>query len=116
MDESVHAAEVHECAEVDHRRNHTAANFARLEVREELVALLTLGLLEVRAAREHNVVPVLVELDDLALERSAHERMQVAHAAQIDERRRKEATQTDVEDEPTLHDLDDGAGDDFVLV
>ena len=69
VDEAVHAAEVDEGTEVDDRRHDTLADLARLEVGEELVALLALGLLEVRAAREHDVVAVLVELDDLALER-----------------------------------------------
>ena len=49
VDEAVHAAEVDEGAEVHDRRHHTAADLARLEVGEELVTLLALGLLEVRA-------------------------------------------------------------------
>ena len=116
VDETVHAAEVDEGAEVDDRRHDTVADLARLEVGEELVALLALGLLEVRAARQHDVVAVLVELDDLALERAADERVQVADAAQVDERRGEEAAQADVEDEAALDDLDDGAGDDLVLL
>ena len=68
--EAVHAAEVDERAEVHDRRDDALADLARLEVGEELVALLALGLLEVRAARQDDVVAVLVELDDLALERS----------------------------------------------
>ena len=109
VDESVHAAEIDERTEVDDRRHHTLADLARLQVGEELVALLALGLLEVRPAGQDHVVAVLVELDDLRLERLAHERGEVAHPAEVDERRGQEPAEADVEDEPTLDDLDDRA-------
>src|SRR5438067_325311 len=114
--ESVHATEVDERTEVDNRRHNTLADLAGLQVGEELIALLALGLLEVRATRKHHVVAVLVELDDLAVEDSAHERVQVADAAQVDKRRGKEAPQADVDDEAALDDLDDRTGDDFVVL
>ena len=116
VDEAVHAAEVDEGTEVDDRRHHTAADLARLEVGEELVALLALGLLEVRAARQHDVVAVLVELDDLALDLLAHVGLEVADAAEVDERRGQEAAQADVEDQAALDHLDDRALDDAVLL
>src|SRR5918994_100944 len=105
-----------EGAEVHNRRHDTLPDLAGLEVGEELVALLPLGLFEVRPTREHDVVAVLVEIDDLGVEVAADERMEVAHAAQVDERRGQEAAQADVEDQPTLDDLDYGAGDDPVLL
>src|SRR5262249_38060913 len=114
--ETVYAAEVDERTEVDDRAHHTAADLARLEVGEELVALLALGLLEVRTPRQHDVVAVLVELDDLAVERAAHVGVQVADAPQVDERRRQEAPQADVEDQAALHDLDDRSADDAVAL
>src|SRR5437762_279165 len=83
--ESVHAAEVDERAEVHDRRDHALADLAWLEVGEELVALLALRLLEIRAPGEHDVVAVLVELDDLGVEVPADERVQVAHTAEVDE-------------------------------
>ena len=116
VDETVHAAEVDERTEVHDRRHDTLADLARLEVGEELVALLALRLFEVRAARQHDVVAVLVELDDLALELAADERVEVAHAAQVDERRGQEAAEADVEDQPALDHLDDRARDDAVLL
>ena len=39
-------------------------------------------------------------------------RLKIAHSAQLDERRRQEAAQTDVEDQSTLHDFDHRAVDD----
>jgi hypothetical protein len=114
--EAVHAAEVDERTEVDDRRDDALADLALVQVVEELVRDLGLGLLEPGAARQHHVVAVLVELDDLGLDLLAEVRLQVADAAQLDERRGQEAAQADVEDEAALDDLDDGAGDDAVLL
>ena len=97
-------------------RHDALADLAGLEVGEELVALLALGLLEVRAAREHDVVAVLVELDDLALDLAAHVGLEVADPAEVDERGGEEAPQPDVEDEAALDHLDDRALDDAVLL
>src|SRR5690606_4334195 len=116
VDEAGHAAQVDEAAEVDDARHAALADLARLEVGEEVLALLALGLLEPRPPGEHDVVAVLVELDDLGLERLADVRLQVADPAQLDERGGQEAEQADVEDQAALDDLDDRAGDDAVLV
>ena len=80
------------------------------------MANLGLGLLEPGAARQDHVVAVLVELDDLRLERLADVGLQVADATHLHEGGRQEAAQTDVEDEAALDDLDDGALDDAVLL
>src|SRR6478736_8591344 len=116
VDETVDAAEVHERTEVDDRGHDALADLALLELLEERGANLGLGLLEPGTARQDHVVAVLVELDDLRLERLADVRLQVAHAAHLDQRRGQEAAQADVEDETTLDDLDDGALDDAVLL
>src|SRR5690606_26395923 len=112
--EAVHAAQVDERAEVDDRGHDALADLALLEVVEEGRTRLRLGLLEQRTAAEHDVVAVLVELEDLRLDLLAEVRRQIAHAAQLDERRREEATQADVDDETALDDLDDLAGHDAV--
>ena len=83
---------------------------------EELAAHLGLGLLEPRPPREHDVVAVLVQLDDLGLERAPDVGLQVAHAAHLDQRRGQEAAQADVDDQATLDHLDDGALDDLVVL
>ena len=87
-----------------------------LRLCEEVLALLLLRLLEVGAAGEHDVVAVLVELDDLRLQHPADVGLEVAHAAQLDEAGGQEAAQADVEDEAALDDLDDRALDDAVGV
>ena len=80
-----------------------------------VAAHLGLGLLEPGTAGQDHVVAVLVQLDDLGLELLAHVGLEVADAAHLDQRGGQEAAQADVEDEATLDDLDDGAGDDAVL-
>ena len=116
VDQTVDPAEVDERPEVDDRADHTGAHLALGQLAEELAAHLALGLLEPGAAGKHHVVAVLVELDDLGLELAADVGLQVTHATHLDQRRRQEAAQPDVEDEATLDDLDDGAGDDPVLL
>ena len=114
VNESVDAAEVDERAEVDDRRDDALANLALGEVAEERGAALALRLLEQRTAGKHDVVAVLVELEDLGLDLLAEVRREVANAAKLDERRGKESTQSDVDDEATLDDLDDRTGHDAV--
>src|SRR5438132_10369018 len=116
MHQTVDAAEVDERTEVDDRADNAAAHLALGELVEELAAHLGLGLLEPGAAREDDVVAVLVELDDLGLERLADVGLQITHAPHLDKRRGQEATQADVEDQTTLDDLDDSALDDLVVL
>ena len=114
--QAVDAAEVDERAEVDDRGDDTGADLALGELVQELAAHLGLGLLQPRATRQHDVVAVLVQLDDLGLERLADVGLQVAHAAHLDQRRGQEAAQADVDDQAALDDLDDGALDDLVVL
>jgi hypothetical protein len=114
--QTVDATEVDERAEVDDRGHDTGADLALLQGLQEGLAHLGLGLLEPGAAGQDHVVAVLVQLDDLGLELLADIRLQVADAPHLDEGRRKEAAQADVQDQATLDDLDHGAGDDAVLL
>jgi hypothetical protein len=116
VDETVDAAEVDERTEVDDRGDDTLADLPLLELGEEPLADLALGLLEPRTAGQDHVVAVLVELDDLRLELLADVRLEVADATHLDQGGGQEATEADVEDEAALDDLDDGAGDDAVLL
>ena len=114
--EPVHATQVHERTEVDDRGHDTGADLALLQRLQEGGAHLGLRLLEPGTARQDHVVAVLVELDDLGLDLLADVRLEVADATHLHQRRGQEAAQTDVEDEAALDDLDDGAGDDAVLL
>ncbi len=107
VDEAVHAAEIDEGAEADDGGDGSRANLADLEVGEEVVAGLLLVLFEVGATRQHDVVAVLVEFDDLGLHHRADIGLQIADPAKLDERGREEAAEADVDDESALDDLDD---------
>ena len=112
VDEAVdRAAEVHERTEVDDRGDDTLADLTLLELGQEALADLGLGLAEPGATREDHVVAVLVELDDLHLGFLADAWLEVADATHLDERGGEEAAEADVQDETTLDDLDDGTGD-----
>ncbi len=113
--ETVDATQVHEGTEVDDRGDDAGADLTLLQGGEERLANLGLGLLEPGTAGQDHVVAVLVQLDDLRLELLAHVGLEVADTTHLDERRREEAAEADVEDETTLDDLDDGTGDDAVL-
>ena len=116
MDQSIHATKVHEGTEVDHAGHDALADLARTEVVEELLPLLLLGLLQPRPAGQDHVVAVLVQLDDLGVDRGSDEGLQVTDAAQGHQGCGKEATKSDVNDEAALDDLDDRAGDDPVTL
>src|SRR5690606_16803519 len=83
---------------------------------EEGLADLGLGLIQPGAALQNDVVTVLVKLDDLGFELATHVGLQVTHATHLDEGGGQEAAKADVEDETALDDLDNGAGDDAVLL
>jgi len=115
VNQTVDATEVDERTEVDDAADDSGADLTLHELLEERGAHLGLGLLEPGAAGQHDVVAVLVELDDLGLDLLADIRLEIADAAHLDQGRGQEATQADVEDESTLDDLDDGSGDDAVV-
>ena len=112
VDEAVHSAEIDERTERDHRRHGALSNLSDLEIGEEAVASLLLVLFEVGPAGQHNVVAVLVELNDLGLHDGADVRLQVTHTAQFNQRGREEPAKPDVDDKSALHDLNDRAFND----
>ncbi len=111
VDEAVDALEVDERAEIDDVRDDALHDLAGLELVEDLLADLTTLVLEDRAAGQHHVVAVPVELDDLALELAAEELVEVLHAPDVDQGRREEPADAEVEDQAALDDLDDRALD-----
>src|SRR5208283_4929592 len=105
-----------ERAEVDDGRHHTLADGALLQLVEELAAHLGLGLLQPGPPRQHHVVAVLVQLDDLGFDLLADVRLQITDTPHLDQRGGEESAQPDVEDQATLDHLDDGALDGLVLL
>jgi hypothetical protein len=90
---------------------HDLARRQRLE--RGLPQLLPLGL-EQGAARQHDVGPALVELDDLEVELLAHDVLEVPHGTQVDLRTRQERLDADVHRETALDAGDDDALDGLV--
>ena len=113
VDQAVDPVEVDEGAEVDDVGDLAFDHLAGLEPAEDLLADLLALLLEDGAAREDDVVARAVELDDFALQRLAHELVEVVDAADVDQRGGQEAAHPEVEDQATLDDLDDAAFDRF---
>ena len=113
VDQAVHAVQVDERAEVDDVRHLSLHHVARLQLIEDLLALILALLLQHRAAREDDVVAGAVELDHLCTEFLAEELVEVLHTANVDQRRRQEAAHAEVEDQTTLDDLDHAAVDRF---
>ena len=105
--------EVDEGAEVDDVGDLALDHLARLEPAEDLLAHLLALFLEHGAAREDDVVAAAVELDHFALERLAHELVEVVDAADVDQRGGQEAAHPEVEDQAALDHLDHVAFDRF---
>ena len=80
MDEAVNATQVNECTEVNNAGDHTIANLSALELIQEGLTDLTLGLLEVGTARKNYVVPVLVQFNNLGFKDFTDVWLQVADA------------------------------------
>ncbi len=114
VDQAVNTAEIDESAEVNDGGHHALTDLALLELGQEGLANLGLGLLEVLATGQDHVVAVLVELKDLGLDLLADVRGEVADATHLNEGGRQEAAQTDVDDEAALDGFDDGALNDAV--
>ena len=115
VNQSVYATQVHEGTEVDDGGHDALADLALLELVQELGTNLGLSLLQPCTAGQHDIVAVLVQLDDLGFDLLADVWLQIAHAAHFHEGCWQEATQTDVQDEATLDNLDNGTGNWLVL-
>src|SRR6185312_3281881 len=113
VDQAVDAVEVDEGAEVDDVGDLTLHDEPGLEAVEDLLADLLALLLQDGAAGEDDVVAGAVELDDLGLDLRGEVLVEVGDAADVDQRGGQEAAHAEVDDEPALDDLDDGALDGF---
>src|SRR5690606_37077131 len=90
---------------------------AFLQLLEQLSALGAVFLLDDRATRDDDVVALLIELDDLELERLAFEVRRIANGANVDERARQEGThEIDLDGEAAFDAAIDDALDDLLLL
>ena len=117
MQQAVDAAEIHEGAVIGKVLDHTLDDCAFLQVFHERAALGGELLLDDGAARDHDVVALLVKLDDLELKRLAFQVGRVAHRADIDQRTRQErADILELDGETALDATGDDTGDDLGVV
>ena len=115
VNQAVDPTEVNEGTKVNDGGHDTAANLTLLEGVQEVGANLRLGLLEPCAARQNNVVTVLIQLDDLGLDLTTDVRSKIANATHFNEGCGEEATQADIKDQAALDDLNDGTGNNAVF-
>ncbi len=117
VQQAVDAAEVDERAVVGEILDRAAHHGAFLQIVHERAALGGELLLHDRAARYHDVIALLIELDDFEFERLAFKIGGVAHRAHIHERARQEcAHRFDLDREAALHAAGDYTGDDLLIV
>ena len=117
VQQAVDAAQVDERAVVGEVLDHALDDRAFLQLVEQSRALGAVFLLDDRAARDDDVVALLVELDDLELEDLAFEVARVAHRAHVDQRTGQErADEFDLDGEAALDAAVDEALDDLLLL
>src|SRR5690606_16596119 len=117
VQQAVDAAQVHERAVVGEVLDHALELGALDQLLHQRLALLGVLALDRRAARDHHVVALAVELDELELELLALQVHGVADRAHVDQRARQErADVLDVDGEAALDLAADAAGDGLVLL
>ena len=117
VQQAIDATQVDERTVVGEVLDRALHDRAFLQVVHQRAALGGEFLLHDRAARHDHVVALLVELDDLELERLAFEVAGVAHGAHIHQRTGQERAHVfQLDREATLDAAGDDAGDDFGIV
>ena len=114
VEEAVEAVEVEEGAELGEVLDAAFHLGALFEVGEKLGALLVAFLLDELAAGEDDVLAVLVQFDDAALDFLAHELAEVLGRVDVDLGGGEEGFDADVDGEAALHDALDDAFDGLV--
>src|SRR5262245_27400176 len=117
VQQAVDAAQVDERTVVGEVLDRAAHDGAFLQLLEQLGALGAVFLLDHGAARDHDVVALLVQLDDLELERLAFQVRGIAHGTHIDQRAGQERPhEVDLDREAALDAAVDDALDDLLLL
>src|SRR5687768_11058331 len=103
VEQAVDAAEIDECTEVGDVLDDAFAHLILLQLLHQLLALARPLLLEDDAARDDDVPPALVQLDDLEIERLAKKLVDVRNATQRDLRSGEERVHShEIYDDATL--------------
>ena len=116
MNEPVDAAQVDERAEVRETHDDALADLPDLERVEQLLLLRLQLFFEDEPLREHDAMPLVVEIDHLQTQVLADEFVEVADRLTPDLRRRHEAAHPEIDENAALDDLRDGRFDHFVAL
>ena len=117
VQQAIDAAEVDERTVIGDVLDHALDDRAFLQVFEQLLALFTHAGLKHGATRQHDVVALAIELDDLEFHGLALEGRGVLDGTQVDQRARQERADASGHDrEATLDLTRDRARDEFVLL
>jgi hypothetical protein len=100
--QAVESIEVDERAEVGEVLDDPFPSFADAHVGQQRPAFLVALVLDQLASREHDVLPILVDLDNLELERLADIIVEIAWRDDVDLRGRKKCLNTNVDGESTF--------------
>ena len=115
VQQAVDPAEIDERAVVGDVLDDAGEDLALGQRVERVLLLLRVLLLEEDLAREHDVAPLLVDLDDAHAQLLAAQGIEVANGADVDLRAGQERADADVHGETALDPLDDPADDDLAL-
>ncbi|EFH71148.1 conserved uncharacterized protein [Gardnerella vaginalis 5-1] len=116
VNETVNTAEVNKRTEVYDRRHNAFANLTLLKLREEGFANFGLGFLKELATRKHNIVAVLIELENLSLNLLANVWRKIAHATHLNQGSWQEAAKTDINNQAALNSFNNGTFNDAVCI
>ncbi len=116
VEQAVDAAQVDECAVVGEVLDDALDGGSFLQVVEQRGALGAVFLFDDRAARNDDVVALLVELDDFEFQRFVFEIRRIAYGAHVHQRARQErAYIVEFHREPALYAAGDHTDDDFLF-
>ncbi len=116
VEQTIHAIEVDECAEVCDVFDGAVDAVADVHAVQELLALFAALLLDHFAAGENNVLPVVVDFDDLEIVSVADELLQILWRNDIDLRRGQKCFDADVDHQSAFDDRFDFAFDQAVTL
>ena len=104
VEQAVEAVQINERAEISDVLDRALADVAGHHFREQLGALVVAFGLDEFAAGEHDVLALLVDLDDLEFVAVAHELLEILRRGHVNLRRRQERLDADVDNEAALDD------------
>src|SRR5439155_10324696 len=104
MEQTIETVEINKCAEIGDILNRTFANVARYHFIEQFLPALIPFLLDEFAAGKNDVLPILIDLDDLEIVAIADKLLKILGRNDIDLRGGQKSFDPDVHQQAALHD------------